>query len=60
MVQGFNISVFLWLWLIIMIPVAVVVFLVWYFKQQNDYKKQILNKLDSLILLIQTRDSTDK
>jgi len=40
--------------------VTVVIFICWYLLKQNSYKRQFLDKLDSLILLLQPKNTDDK
>ncbi len=55
-----NYFVFFWSLLNILIPIAIVVLIFWYLQKQNGYRTQLLNKLDSLILLLQPKNTDDK
>lgn len=55
-----NYYVLLWSLINILVLVAAVVFICWYLLKQNSYKKQFLDKLDSLILLLQPKNTDDK
>jgi len=48
-----NFYVLSWSLINLAILIAVVVFIFRYLKQRNDYRKQMLNRLDSLISLLQ-------
>ncbi len=50
-----NFYVLAWSLLNFAILVAIVVLIFRYFKQKNDYRNQLLNRLDSLISLLQHR-----
>ena len=43
----------------ILIPLVIVVLLIWYLKKQNDDRKQLINKLDSLIELLQPKKNNE-
>lgn len=51
---------YFWSLLNILIPIAIVLLIFWYLKKQDGYRKQLLNKLDSLILLLQPKNTDDK
>jgi len=46
-----NIYVMLWSLLNFIIPIAILVFIYWYVKQNVQFRKQVLEKLDYLISL---------
>lgn len=55
-----NFFVLFWSLLNMLIPIAIVVLIVWYLKKQNGYRKQLLDKVDNLILVLQTKKTDDK
>ncbi|MDD4776078.1 MAG: hypothetical protein PHG75_06175 [Syntrophomonas sp.] len=55
-----NDYVLFWSLLNIMVPIALVVLIVRYLKKQSDYRKQVVNKLDDLISLLEPKTSDDK
>lgn len=58
-----NYYVLLWSLLNILILVAIVVFIFWFIRylvRKNDYKKQLIDKLDTVIVLLQSKSSNDK
>lgn len=55
-----NFFVMFWTLLNILIPVAIIALIFWYLKKQTDYRNQLLNRLDTLILLLQQRNADDK
>lgn len=52
--------VLLWSLLNILVLIAIVALIVWYFKKQSDYRRQVVNKLDDLISLLGPKTSDDK
>jgi len=50
-----NFYVLSWSLVNLAILIAIVVLIFRYLKQKNDYRKQVLNRLDSLISLLQHR-----
>jgi hypothetical protein len=55
-----NFIFLFWSLLNMLIPIAIVVLIFWYLKKQNEYRKQLLDKMDNLILLLQTKKADDK
>ena len=55
-----NFFVMFWTLLNILIPLAIVALIFWYLKKQTDYRNQLLNRLDTLILLLQQKNANDK
>ncbi len=49
-----------WTLLNILIPLVIVALIFWYLKKQTSYRNQLLNKLDTLILLLQQKDADYK
>lgn len=52
--------VLFWSLLNILVPIAIVALIVWYFKKQCDYRKQVVNKLDHITSLLEPETSDDK
>lgn len=50
-----NLYVMFWPLLNIIIVVAILVLIFWYFKKRNDDRKQLLNKLDIIIMYLQDK-----
>ncbi len=50
-----NLFIMFWSLLNILIPLAIVALIFWYLKKQNDDKKRLFDKLDSLISLLQPK-----
>ena len=58
-----NYYVLLWSLLNILMVVAIVALIIWfirYLKKQNSYRIQLLEKIDSLILLLQAKNTDNK
>lgn len=55
-----NLYVLVYSMLNIICPIAIVLILVWYFIKQIRYREQLLIKLDSLIELLQHKNTCDK
>lgn len=58
-----NYYVLLWSLLNILIVIAIVALIIWYIsylRKQNSYRIQLLEKFDSLILLLQTKNIDNK
>ncbi len=55
-----NLYVTLWSLINLLIPLAIAALIIWYFKKQNDDKKQLLQKLDTLISLQQNKNTEEK
>lgn len=51
---------FLWSLLNILIVIAIVLLIFLYFRNKNDYQKQLLSRMDSLISLLQQKKFDDK
>jgi hypothetical protein len=57
-----NYYVLFWSLLNILILVATVAFVFWFIRyliRKNEYKKQLIDKLDTIILLLQSKSSDD-
>jgi hypothetical protein len=57
-----NCYAIFWSLLNILIPVAIVALIIWYIRylrKQSSYRTQLLEKLDSLIRLLQTKNIDD-
>ncbi len=55
-----NLYVLVYSVLSIVGPIAIAIIFVWYLIMQIRYREQLLNKLDSLIQLIQQKDTRDE
>jgi len=58
-----NYYVLFWSLLNILIVIAIVALIIWfiiYLKKQNSYRIQLLEKMDSLIRLLQAKNNDDK
>lgn len=55
-----NLSVLIWPWLNILLLIAIVTLVFLYINKKDRYRKQLLVKLDQIILLLQPKDTEDK
>jgi len=55
-----NLYVLLWSLINFALLIAFVVVIYWYLKQKNDYRKQVLNRMDSLISLLRQRKNDNE
>lgn len=44
----------------IIVPIALLILLVWYLKKEMSYRKQILERLDNFIHILQIKNTDDK
>lgn len=51
-----NLYVMFWSFLNIFIVIAIVVLIFWYLKKRNDERKELFNKLDTIIMYLQNRE----
>lgn len=51
-----NYYVMAWSFLNIFIVIAIVVLIFWYLKKRNDERKELFNKLDTIIMYLQNRE----
>lgn len=49
-----------WSLINILMVIGILVLIFWYFRNKNDYQKQLLCKMDSLISLLQQKKTDDK
>lgn len=50
-----NLVVLFWSLVNVLIPLAIVALLIWYLKKQNDHRKEMNNKMDSILELLQAK-----
>lgn len=55
-----NFFTIFWSLLNILMIVAIVILIIWYFRNKINYQKQLLSKIDSLISLLQQKKFDDK
>jgi uncharacterized membrane-anchored protein YhcB (DUF1043 family) len=55
-----NLYTMFWSLLNIVMLIGIVVLIFWYLKNRHNYQKQLLSKMDSLISLLQQKNTDDK
>lgn len=51
-----NFYVLFWTAINLIIPIAIIVLIIWYLKHKADFRKQLLERMDLLIALLQNKN----
>lgn len=52
-----NFYVLFWTAINLIIPIVIIILLIWYVKHKVDFRKQLLERMDLLIALLQYKNS---